>query len=71
MNEQMNTFKRRKDVQGTEGRGINSMWADVRNCLGLEVIFEAGFEGRIGVFWMTTVGGKRLEKTTGTRLEKD
>lgn len=47
------------------------MWADVRNCLGLEVIFEVGFEGRIGVFWMTTVGGKRLEKTTGTRLEKD
>lgn len=47
------------------------MWADVRNCLGWEVIFEVGFEGRIGVFWMTIVGWKRLEKTTGTRLEKD
>lgn len=43
VNEQIHA-KRRKNVQGTE-RKINSLWGDVRNCLGWEVIFEVGFRG--------------------------
>ena len=35
----------KKKVQGTEGRGVNSVWADIGNCLGWGVIFEVGFEG--------------------------